>query len=130
MTHLQIGLKSLRWVMAISLSVVLVSGTIAGILTAFAGRTAGPVPTTTMAVGPGGSSQVVSVPMGPGSGTPGAAAGIMAFGCVTAVAGLVYLIVEILILILVYRLGRAFREQAALARDTWARANPPAVQGP
>ena len=122
--------KSLRWVMAISLSIVLVSGTVAGILTAFAGRTAGPVPTTTMAVGPGGSSQVVSVPMGPGSGTPGATAGIMAFGCVTAVAGLVYLIVEILILILVSRLRRAFREQAALARDTWARANTPAVQGP
>ena len=84
-----------------------------------------------MAVGPGGSSQVVSVPMGPGSGTPGAAAGIMAFGCVTAVAGLVYLIVEILILILVYRLGRGVPGTGCPSRgDTWARANPPAVQGP
>ena len=58
---------------------------------------------------------------GTGAGAPaGIAGGIGAFACVIGVAGIAMLVFGIIYLRLLIRLRRAFREQAALARATWA----------
>jgi hypothetical protein len=54
---------------------------------------------------------------GAGARHGGAAIG---FGCFTAIAGLTALIFLIMYLLLLDKLGRAFKEQASIARQTWA----------
>lgn len=95
--------RSLRWPTAICLIVLaLASGTIhlvaaAARMTASAQPGTGPSPF----FGRAGSGIVDTV------------------ACIGVIAGLGMLIITILILILVYRLGKAFREQARSARESW-----------
>lgn len=56
-----------------------------------------------------------------GRGSPGSAGGpLIAFGCVGGLAALVMLVFGIMYLILLFRMNRVLRDQAALARSTWA----------
>ena len=84
---------SLRWVLAISLGIMVIGGIGAALMMAGGGAAPG--------AGPVGGAQ----------------AGLVGFGCVAGLAGLVYFVVAIFILILIYRLGKAFRLQAQLARQ-------------
>lgn len=92
---------NLRWAMAISLGAAILFGGVAAL------------------------AMVLGGTGGPG----GVAVGATALGCMAGVAGLAYAVVGILVLILIYRLGRAFRQQAHIARHTWAAVtSPPPAQ--
>jgi hypothetical protein len=89
--------KTLRWAMAFSLgAVVLFSGIMA-----------------LLAVATPGGPRAIGGPL-------------MAVGCVVGIAAIAYFVVGVMILVLVYRLGKSFRLQAATARATWAEAGDPA----
>jgi len=93
-----------------------------------------PAPTSAPSVtGPGVNVAVqstnpnVTVSPTTGAGTFGAAGpamggGLMAFGCIAGVAGLVALVFWVMAIFLQYRLGNRFKEQAEIARATWGSA--------
>ena len=116
--------NSLRWIMAISLGIIIIAGSglalFAKMGTGGTGMATGTgmgsigIPTSVPATGPTTFSAPFTTTRGGGS-----IAGMAVFGCIIGVASLVYFIVAILILILVYRLGKAFRAQAQMARISW-----------
>jgi hypothetical protein len=113
--------RALRWGMAFTLGPLVLFGGLAA-LVALVGNAG-----VTTAGGPGVAP--VGIPSAPGLGRLGASAlgPVMVLGCLAGVAGLAYCVVAILVLVLIYRLGKAFREQARLARATWAAAEPQAM---
>jgi len=98
--------RSLRWALAGSLAVLTIGGVGVALM----------IPSGGMAPGAGAGGRVP--------------VGLIGFGCVAGLAGLVYFIISILILILVYRLGQAFKAQAQFARQLRAEAEAGAAPGP
>jgi len=95
---------ALRWVVAISLGVLVFSGAIQALF------------------GPGG---LIRAPAFAGGRPQGPLlAGVVFGGCIMAVALLVFVIASVLVLVLVNGLRKAFRAQARLARESWAAAEP------
>jgi len=106
--------RRLRWA-------VLVTSGIAGVgagAAALAGTSTATTTAVTSAPATTGRTVVVTTAVAV------APAGLMGFGCVAAIAGLGALIVSLFVLRLIYRLRKAFRVQADLARETWAAAVP------
>ncbi len=55
---------------------------------------------------------------------------MMAAVCLIGVLGIAVLVFQVMAFILYVRVGRRFREQAGIARATWAAAITPAQSGP
>lgn len=113
--------RLIAWAFAIGLPIVLLGSMLAMVAMLSGSNT------------PGGTFSLAAMQTGmrPGSvtfsttatGTPPtgiAAVILMVGGCLSAIAGVALIVFYILALILIYRLGQAFREQAYYARATWA----------
>jgi hypothetical protein len=99
---------TLRWVISISLGVVMLAGLGVVIVNWLGG----------LAIGSALTPGTATAPAGPSPGfLPVLALGL---GCIVGLAGVVVLIASILVFILVERMAKAFRREAALARDNWA----------
>jgi hypothetical protein len=119
----------LRWALMISLGTLVVAGGLMGFGTYVAAPAGAPsvgysVTSISPSVPAGASTRVgpIATRTGVSVRSGRLPVGFMALGCVTALASLANVIVTILILILVYRLRRAFREQAQIALGSWAEA--------
>jgi hypothetical protein len=123
--------RYIRWGLVVALAALIVVGAIMAAVAfragvpGFAAGWPPPAPASMRATG--ATSMPVPSPVAVGGRGAG---GFMAGACLVGVAGLAYLVFAIAALVLQWRLGRRFREQAELARRTWAgAANRPGVGG-
>ena len=117
--------RFLRWAYSIGLAAMVVYGglMLVGLVTTTGGTMAGlmtaataSAPASSPATGPGMTGMTVAVPVGPAGGL---VALLIGGACLFGLATLVFMI---MVLVLYVRLGRRFREQADIARTTWATA--------
>jgi len=113
--------RFLRWALAASTALAAVSGAVMALVLA---------PTRGGAGAPNSSAPSAATQTGfaAWAGSFGGS-GMMAAVCVIVTLGLAVLVFEVMAFILYVRLGRRFREQAGIARGTWAAATAPGQSG-
>ncbi|HUU83901.1 MAG TPA: hypothetical protein VM243_10390 [Phycisphaerae bacterium] len=114
--------RFLRWALAASTALAGISGAVMALVGTWTGGGAG-APTSSA------PSAATSTAFGAWAAGFGGS-GMMAAVCVVVTLGIAVLVFQVMAFILYVRVGRRFREQAGIARATWAAAIAPGQSGP
>ena len=114
--------RFLRWALAASTALAAVAGAAVGLARAWTAGGAGPAPSSAPSAATQTAFQTWASSLG--------GAGMAGLACMALTLGIAALVFAVMAFILYVRVGRRFREQAGIARATWAAAIAPGQSGP